>query len=40
LLASRRNQSVEVLDLKKCKVKKELGSVGILRKKEKTYLID
>jgi len=30
-----------VLDLKKGKVKEELGSVGILKlKKEKTYLID
>jgi len=29
-----------VLNLKKGKVKEELGSVGILRKKEKTYLID
>jgi len=29
-----------VLNLKKGKVKEELGSVGILRKKEKAYLID
>jgi len=29
-----------VLDLKKGKMRGELGSVGILRKKEKTYLID
>jgi len=29
-----------VLDLKKGKMKEELGGVGILRKKEKTYLID
>jgi len=29
-----------VLDFKKGKMREEIGSVGILRKKEKTYLID
>jgi len=29
-----------VLDFKKGKMREEIGGVGILRKKEKTYLID